>query len=86
MFNQQVHSEKKGYQNGAPGVLLPSFFLNNHVYEEKSNHVYETVPLGHWGTEIVPLRVPYYGQSNSAPRGTILVPFFSECKIHGRKL
>ncbi len=36
----------------------------------------ETVPLGHWGTEIVPLRVPYYGQPNSAPRGTILVPFF----------
>ena len=45
-----------------------SFFLNNHVYE--------TVPLGHWGTEIVLLRVPYYGQSNSVPMGTILVPFF----------
>ena len=44
------------------------FFLNNHVHE--------TVPLGQWGTEIVPLRVPYYGQSNSAPRGTISVPFF----------
>ncbi len=24
----------------------------------------------------IPLRVPYYGQSNSAPRGTLLVPFF----------
>ena len=35
--------------------------------------VYETVPLGHWGTEIV-----HYGQSNSAPRGTVSVPFFSE--------
>ena len=49
-----------------------SFFLNNHVYK--------TVPLGHGGTEIVPLRVPNYGQSNSAPRGTVLVPFFSECR------
>ena len=38
-----------------------SFFLNNHVYEKR---------------EIVPLRVPYYGQSNSASRGTIPVPFF----------
>ncbi len=28
------------------------------------------------GTEIVPLRIPYYGQSNSAPRGAISVPFF----------
>ena len=36
--------------------------------------VYETVPLGHRGTEIVPLRVPYYGQPNSAPRGTVSVP------------
>ncbi len=36
----------------------------------------ETVPLCQWGTKIVPLRVPYYGQSNSAPRGTVLVPFF----------
>ncbi len=59
------HSEKKGYQNGAPGVLLLQMV-----------HVYETVPLGHRGTEIVPLRVPYYGQPNSAPRGTVLVPFF----------
>ncbi len=41
----------------------------------------ETVPLGHRGTEIVPLRVPYYGQSNSAPRGTVSVPFFSECTL-----
>ncbi len=48
-----------------------SFFLNNHVYEKN-----ETVSLGHCGTEIVPQRVPYYGQSNSAPRGTISVPFF----------
>ncbi len=26
--------------------------------------------------QIVPLRVPYYGQSNTAPRGTVAVPFF----------
>ncbi len=44
------------------------FFLNTHVYE--------TVPLGHWGTEIVPLRVPYYRQSNSPPRGSVSVPVF----------
>ncbi len=49
-----------------------SFFLNNHVYGK-------TVPLVYWGTEIVPLRVLYYGQSSNAPRGTISVPFFSEC-------
>ncbi len=30
------------------------------------------------GTKIVLLRVPYYGQSNSAPRGSVSVPFFSE--------
>ena len=58
------HSEKKGYQNGALGVLL-----------------LQMVPFFQRGTEIVPLRVPYYGQSNSAPRGTISVPFFSECLI-----
>ena len=29
-----------------------------------------------FGTGALPLRVPYYGQSNSAPRSTILVPFF----------
>ena len=40
------------------------------------NHVYETVPFYHWGTKIVPLRVPYYGQPNNAPRGTVSVPFF----------
>ena len=49
-----------------------TFFLNNHIYE--------TVPLSHWGTKIVPLRVPYYGQSNSDHRGTVSVPFFSECR------
>ncbi len=51
-----LHSEKKkGYQNGAPGVLL-----------------LQMVPFFQRGTLfsliIVPLRVPYYGQSNSAPR------------------
>ena len=35
----------------------------------------ETVTLGHWGTGIAPLRVPYYKQSNSAPRGTVSVHF-----------
>ncbi len=68
-----IHSEKKGYQNGAPGVLLLQmvpFFQRGTLFS------LITVPLGHWGTEIVPLRVPYYGQSNSAPRGTISVPFF----------
>ncbi len=31
---------------------------------------------GHWDTDIVHLRVPYYGESNSAPRGTVLLLFF----------
>ncbi len=73
-------SEQKKVVNSTPlqngTILVPLralFFLNNHVYE--------TVPLGHWGTEKVSLRAPYYGQSNSAPRGTVLVPFFSECYL-----
>ncbi len=45
------------------------FFLNNHVYE--------TVPFCHWGSKIVPLRVPYYGQS--VLLGALFrYPFFSE--------
>ena len=73
------HSEKKGYPlgtistNGALFSKGHSFSLNNHVCEKKK---YEIVPLGHWGIKIVPLRVPYYRQSNSAPRGTVSVPFF----------
>ncbi len=55
------------------GAVLSLKFGGRHY------HVYKTVPLGHWGTEIVPLRVPFYGQANSAPRGTVLIPFFSEC-------
>ena len=39
-----------------------------------NNNVYETVSLNHWDTEIVPLMVPYYRQSNN----TVLVPFFSD--------
>ena len=64
-----MHSEKKGYQNGAPGVLLLQilpFFQTQVAFIENSD----------WGTKIVPLRVPYYRQSNSAPRGTVSVPFF----------
>ena len=38
--------------------------------------IVKTVPLCQRGTEIVPLRVPNYGQPNSAPRGTVSVPFF----------
>ena len=53
------------------GVLF-----HKHDYHKNEYHVYETVLLGHWGTEIVPLRIPYYGQSNSAPRGTVSIPFF----------
>ena len=69
-----LHSEEKGYQNGAHGELLLQmvpFFHRGTLFWD-----YETVPLGHRGTKIVPLWVPYYGQSNSAPRGTVLVPFF----------
>ncbi len=66
-FSGVLFRSKKKVENSTP---RGTFFLNNHVYE--------TVPLGHWGTKIVPLRVPYYGQSNSAPRGTISVPFLQE--------
>ena len=61
-------------------ILVPQkalFFLNIHVHE--------ALPLGHWLPEIVPLRVPYYGQSNTCSdiRVTVLllvhVPFLSEC-------
>ena len=48
-----------------------------------SNYVYETVPLAHWGTEIAPLRVLYYGQPNSAPSGSVSVSFFSKCSPYG---
>ncbi len=81
-FQRGTVSEQKKVKNSTPlkrgTILVPlghhfstlrgTFFLNNHVYE--------TVALGYWGTEIVPLRVPYYGQSNSAARGIISVPFF----------
>ncbi len=50
----------------------------------------KTVPLGYHCYKWYPiskakghsffLRVPYYGQSNSAPRGTLLVPFFSKSR------
>ncbi len=45
-------------------------------------HFHVSYPLCHWGIEIVPLRVPYYGQSNSATRGTVLVPFFLSVLFH----
>ncbi len=75
-----MHSEKKGYQNGAPGELLLQmvpFFQRGTLFSLINMFVEnEAVPLDHRGTEIVPLRVPYYGQSNSAPRGPVSVPFF----------
>ncbi len=41
------------------------------------NHVYETVPLIDWGTEIVPLRVPYYTDSQIVLLGVLFrYPFF----------
>ena len=52
-----LHSEKKGYQNGATGVLLLQMVL-------------------FFQRGIVPLRVPYYGQWNRAPRGTVSFLFF----------
>ncbi len=81
LFKRGTISEQKKAENSTPlkkgTILVPLaalFFLNNHVYE--------TVPFCQWGTKIVPLRVPYYGQSNSAPRGTVSVPFFSECSFN----
>ena len=64
---------KKGYQNGTPGVLLV---------------LLQMVPFFQMGTLffliimfIIPLRVPYYGQWNGTPRGTVSVPFYSECVV-----
>ncbi len=64
--NASTYIQRKSIPKWSKGH---SFFLNKHVC-----HVYETVPLGHWGTEIVPLRAQYYRQSNSAPRDTVSVP------------
>ncbi len=82
-----VHSERKGTKTVPLGYYWASLekneaFLWHHTTlllsaYSSTHNVYETVPLGHWGTEIVPLRVPYYGrQPNSAPRGTVSIPFF----------
>ena len=65
-----MHSEKM-YQNSTPGLVLLQTELFYNVYS-----FYETVPLGHWSTEIVPLRVIYYGESNITHVGTILVYSF----------
>ena len=52
-YNHSIHSEKKGCQNGAPGVLLIQMI----AFFSKGNSffsliiMFETVPLG---TEIVP--------------------------------
>ncbi len=54
-------------------MLVPFFTL---FFEKKIMFIKHAVPLGYWGTEIVPLRVQYNGQSNSAPRDTISVPPF----------
>ena len=74
-----IHSEKKRYQNSTPGVLLLQmvrFFHRGTLFSLIIMFMEKGVPPGHWGTKIVPRRVPYYGQSNSAPRGTVPVPFF----------
>ena len=75
-----LHSEKRVPKRCPWGTISKngtlfskghSLFLNNHACGKR-------VPLVHWGTEIVPLRAPYYGLSNCAPinRCTVLVPFF----------
>ena len=74
-FPMGTVSEQKKVKNSTPlekcTILVPLGTLLL-----LSNHVYETVPLDHWRTEIVPIRVPYYWKSHSAPRGTVRYPFF----------
>ncbi len=68
-----VHSEKKGYQNGATGVLLLQmvpFFQSTDLYS-----IISCTP-GTLGHRISTPKGTNYGQSNSAPRGTVSVPFF----------
>ena len=72
------------FQRGTIFSLIIMFVVKRVLFQDRgtihNNHIYETVPFSHWDTEIVPLRVLFYGQSNSVPRGTVSVPFFSECK------
>ncbi len=75
-FQRGTVSEQKKVENSTPlkkGIIFVPlgalFFLNNRVYE--------TVPLGQWGTEI-----NYTDSQTSAPRGTVSVPFFSECSLN----
>ncbi len=89
IINGYHHSEKKGYQNGALGVLLLQmvpFSLIIITQRKKGTktvplgyyyykwYVYETVPLGHWGTPkgtiLRTVQIVLLG------RGTISVPFF----------
>ena len=55
------------------------FFFKGVLFFFDNNDVYETIPLGRLGTEIVAVRVPYYGQSESTSRCTVLVAFFRVC-------
>ncbi len=73
-------AKKKGLKKGTILVPIRALYLLN-------NHVYATVPLVHWSTKIVPLKIPYYGQLNSAPRGTVSVPFFlsDDMYVHSEK-
>ena len=50
-----LHSEKKRVPKPCPWGTIAT---NGTPFSKE--HIYETVPLGYWGTEIVPLRVPYY--------------------------
>ena len=49
--------------SGNSGKRYEGAEVKHEIYFERP--YYEIVPLGHWGTEIVRLRVPYYGQSNN---------------------
>ncbi len=79
---------KKGYRNSTPGVLLlqivpfflegHSFFLNNHVYQEKSapkqkGTIFQKVPLGVLFCKKRFETVPFFkkGYRFGSPRGTV---------------
>ncbi len=82
--NASILREKRVPKQCPWGTIATNGTLFSKGHQKESK--YETVPLGHWGTEIVPLRVPYYGQSNSAPRGTISGPLFLSVGILLRQI
>ncbi len=80
------HSQKKGYRNSTPGVLLlqiAPFFSEGAFFpvcQKKSTPMHRSFVWkqseGYQNSTKTPLRVPHYGQPISSPRGAVSAPFF----------